>query len=86
MPSPKEQERHLLVLCESIQANPSPSQDQLYQEMYNVHLESTPGYAYKKPKFYSRYAKFIIQHYFQLSSSEQHDAQQHLPTCINLLK
>jgi hypothetical protein len=86
--APNEDEKavHVATLCNVIKNNPDLStKDEIFQQVKFSYGNSTPSYAYKKPKFYERYTHHVIQNYLSSSLEDQKNYKNDYVLCFKNL-
>jgi len=86
--SPNQDEKaiHQATLCNIIRQNKTLSTaEELFKQVEFTYGNSTPSYAYHKPKFYQKYTHNIIKHYLTLKPEQQTQAQTDYQRCRALL-
>lgn len=86
MPNQEEKASHKATLCNVMRDNPKLKQeDQIFEQVEFMYGNSTPSYAYKKPKFYDAYARELIQQFLALSEQQQAVARKDYRQCFDHL-
>ena len=85
-PSAEQQAIHAATVCNTIIKSTEDFDKKSLLEQTRFNFEnSTPSYAYNKPKFYEAYAAQMIDHYFTLDQQEQLKLKQEYQYCFNQL-
>nr|WP_174507249.1 hypothetical protein [Acinetobacter sp. Marseille-Q1620] len=85
-PDSAEKKQHNAIFCNVIRKENAVlnEQDLLYSFQFYFN-NSTPMYAYHKPKFYEKYGQHIIQNYSKLSPQQQNRAKSDFDICLSML-
>ena len=86
-PNQEQKIHHQAFLCSTLQREKS-NQDPvaLLNTLQFLFNNSTPTYAYKKPKFYRKYAQSLIQNYLKLPIEKQLIAQKDSEQCLSIIQ
>lgn len=85
-PNQEEKASHIATLCNVMRDNPTLKNDpEIFEQFEFMYGNSTPSYAYKRPKFYDEYAHELIQKFLVLSEAQQVQAKQSYQQCFNWL-
>ncbi len=77
---------HQATLCNVIRQHKTIfAADELFELVEFTYGNSTPSYAYHKPKFYQKYTHNIIARYLTLKPAQQAQAQADYQRCRALL-
>ncbi|RZJ22700.1 MAG: hypothetical protein EON51_05965 [Acinetobacter sp.] len=85
-PNKDEKAFHQATLCNVIRHNPAVfTANELFEQVKFTYGNSTPSYAYHKPKFYQNYTQHMIDDYLKLTPEQQTRAKADYQTCRDLL-
>ncbi|MDQ9008549.1 hypothetical protein RFI36_01300 [Acinetobacter gerneri] len=86
-PNSQDQRKHQAIFCNVIRQPNTVLQSDVLSESFAFYFNnSTPMYAYHKPKFYQNYAHKLVERYLKESPQNQLKAQQSFDQCMLILE
>jgi hypothetical protein len=85
-PNKDEKASHKATFCNVLLQDPSlKSSTAIYKKVKYTFGNSTPSYAYHKPKFYKKYTKDLIKHYKHLNPEDKQRATKNHDSCFEIM-